>query len=123
MTFLRTRSFHGNRGISIVELMVAVTLLAVVVLSLAAASLYAGRTITRSRLQLEAAEFVQAELERLLALPYYSLTDGDRTAPKGVSTWSIVDSVTYRRILLVTEYAPTPVISVWDTVVAYRLRP
>ena len=120
---LRSRRPLSNRGISVVELLVAVTLLAVVVVSLAAASLYAGRTITRSRLQLEAAEFVQAEVERLLALPYGSLADGDRTTSRGTSTWSIADSTTYRRIILITNYAPTSGISVWDTVVAYRIRP
>lgn len=111
----------NERGISIVELLVAVVLLAVVVVSLAAAGLHAQRTLTRSRVQLEAAEFMQAELERLHAQPYDSLESGSRTTEKGSSSWTISDFGGYRRILLITEYAPTEGVSAWDTVVAFRL--
>ncbi|KPK80137.1 MAG: hypothetical protein AMS25_10080 [Gemmatimonas sp. SM23_52] len=118
---MRYRS--DERGISIVELLVAVALLAVVVVSLAAAGLYANRTLTRSRVQLESAQFLQSELERLHAVPYDSLQSGSRTAAKGTSTWTVSDSSVYSRILLITHYAPTEGVSVWDTVVAYRLSP
>ncbi len=116
---------HGmNRaGISIVELLVGITLLSLVVVSLVAASLYSSQAITRSRLQLEAAEFQQSELERVMAVSYSDLESGSRDATKGKSSWAVVDSFTYRRILLVTTYSPTQDISVRDTVVAYRLRP
>jgi Tfp pilus assembly protein PilV len=112
-----------RRGISIVELMVGVVLLAVVVVSLAAASLYASRNLTRARLQLEAAEFLQTELERLLAIPYDGLADGTRSTSEGTSSWTIEERGTHRQILLITNFAPTEAISVWDTVVAYRLEP
>jgi type II secretory pathway pseudopilin PulG len=105
-----------------VELLVGITLLAVVVLSLAAASLYASRSVTRSRVQLAAAEFQQTELEVLLAVPYDSLASGNRTRVDGTSSWAVADSFTYRRIMLVTNYAPAEAISVWDTVVAYQVR-
>lgn len=113
----------NERGTSIVELLVAVALLAVVVVSLAAAGLYANRTLTRSRVQLESAHFTQSELERLHAVPYDSLQSGSRTATKGTSTWTVSDSSGYSRILLITHYAPTEGVSAWDTVVAYRLSP
>lgn len=113
----------NERGISIVELLVAVALLAVVVVSLAAAGLYASRTLTRSRVELESAQFMQSELERLRAVPYDSLQSGSRTAAKGTSTWTVSDSLGYSWILLITHYAPTEGVSVWDTVVAYRLSP
>jgi Tfp pilus assembly protein FimT len=113
----------NRAGISIVELLVGITLLALVVISLVAASLYASQAIMRSRLQLEAAEFQQSELERVLAVSYEDLDSGSRDAAKGTSSWTVVDSFTYRRILLVTTYSPTQAISVRDTVVAYRLRP
>lgn len=112
----------NEKGISVVELLVGITLLAVVVVSLAAASLYASRTMTRSRMELEAVEFEQAELERLLAIPYDSLRSDARTTTQGESTWTVVDSITFRQILLVTQYTPAQGISVWDTVAAYRLR-
>ena len=121
---MNEQTFHRlNRcGISMVELIVGITLLAVVVLSLSTASLYASRTVTRSRVQLAAAEFQQSELETLLAVPYANLVSGNRTMTDGTSTWTVVDSFTYRRIMLVTNYTPAAAISVGDTVVAYRVR-
>lgn len=112
-----------RRGVSIIELLVAVTLLATVVVGLAASSLYASRLVTRSRLRLEATEFLQAELERLSALPYESLASGSRTTAEGSASWTVRDSVNYRRIDLITNYNPREGTSQWDTVVAYRLRP
>jgi type II secretory pathway pseudopilin PulG len=109
-------------GVSLVELLVAITLLALVLLSLASASLYASRSVTRSRIDLAAAEFQQKEIETLLAVPYDQLVSGSRTRSEGTSSWVVADSITYRQILLVTNFAPAEGISVWDTVVAYRLR-
>ncbi len=119
----RLRSRLDRSGISVVELLVAVTLLAVVVVSLAAASLYSSRTLRRSRLQLQAVEFQQSELERLLALPYSGLASGSRSTGDGKSEWTVVDSTRYRRIVLVTEFNPASGFAVRDTVVAYRIRP
>lgn len=113
----------GAAGFTVVELIVAIVLLSVVVVSLAAASLYSSKALRRSSEELRASELVQGELERLLSLPYDSLVDGSRTLPQGTSTWTVLDSVSYRRIVLVTHYAPTAAFSVWDTVAAYRLRP
>jgi Tfp pilus assembly protein PilV len=117
------RNRLNERGISIVELMVAVVLLAVVVVSLAASGMYSQRTLARSRVQLEAAEFLQSEVERLLAVPYDSLRNGSRETEVAASSWTIDERYSHRRILLVTHYAPTEAISVWDTIVAYRLAP
>ncbi len=119
----RLRGRLNRSGISVVELLVAVTLLAVVVVSLAGASLYSSRTMQRSRLQLQAAEFQQSELERLLAMPYSGLASGSRVTGDGKSEWTVLDSTRYRRIVLVTEFTPAVGIAVRDTVVAYRLRP
>jgi Tfp pilus assembly protein PilV len=118
----RMRRRLNEKGISVIELLVGITLLAVVVVSLAAASLYASRTMTRSRMELEAVEFQQSELERLLAVPYDDLASDARTTEYGQSSWTVADSFTYRRIILVTNYTPVEGLSVWDTVVAYRLR-
>jgi Tfp pilus assembly protein PilV len=102
---MRTRL--NENGISVVELLVGVVLLAVVVVSLAASGLYASRAMGRSRIQLEATEFVQAELERLLGVPYFELESGSRSSDGGKSEWTVTAEG----------------ISVTDTVVAYRLRP
>ena len=113
------RSRLNRDGVSVVELMVGVVLLAVVTISLVGSSLYASRTLTRSRLELKTSEYMQAELERLLALPYASVTDGSRTTTKGSSTWTVTDQTSYKEILLIVNYAPTAGTSEWDTVVAF----
>lgn len=113
----------GTRGFTVVELIVAVVLLSVVVLGLSAAALYTSRALRGSSEQLRASEFFQTELERLLSLPYDSVVSGSRTLPEGTASWTVVDSVTFRQIVLVTHYAPTPAFSLWDTVAAYRRAP
>jgi Tfp pilus assembly protein FimT len=110
-----------RRGISIVELMVGVVLLAVVVVSLAASGLYASRTLTRARVEIESSEFQQAELERLLAVPYSSLVSGTRSTAKGTASWTITSLSRYKQIKLVTNYTPTSGISLWDSVFVYRM--
>ncbi len=120
---MKRRERLGARGFTVVELIVAIVLLSVVVVALAASSLYTSRALLRSSEELRASEFTQGELERLLSLPYGSLADGSQTLPQGTSTWTVVDSTTYRRIVLVTHYAPTAAISVWDTATAYRIKP
>ncbi len=112
----------NKSGISVVELLVGATLLAVVVVSLVSASMYSSRTMQRSRMQLDAVEFQQAELERLLALPYDNLVSDARSTERGHSSWTVEDSTRYRRVVLVTQYTPKDGFSVWDTAVAYRLR-
>jgi Tfp pilus assembly protein PilV len=111
------------RGISVVELLVGVVLLAVVVVSLAGASMYASRMLTRSQVSMESTEFQQSELERILAVPYDSLASGSRATEVGESEWTVTDLGTHRRILLITHYAPTSAISVKDTLVAFKLVP
>jgi type II secretory pathway pseudopilin PulG len=110
------------KGVSMVELLVAVTIIAVVILSLAAASLYSSRASTQSRIQLQATEFQQSEIERLLSLPYDSVITGQRSLNDGSSRWVVVDSFDFKQILVTTRYAPAQGISVVDTAVAYRLR-
>lgn len=112
-----------EKGIAVLELLVAISLLAAVVVSLGASSLYTSKVLERSRGELRASRFAQTELERLLALPYDSLVNGSRTLAEGTSTWRINDRSYYREIILVSHYAPTSGISMWDTVATYRLAP
>ncbi|MGH7545943.1 MAG: prepilin-type N-terminal cleavage/methylation domain-containing protein [Gemmatimonadota bacterium] len=120
---IRGRGVRETGGFTIVEVVVAIVLLSVVVLSLSAAALYTARALRAASDELRAAEFLQVEMERLLALPYDALASGSRSRPEGTAAWTVVDSVAYRQITLVTHYAPTPAISEWDTVSAYRLKP
>jgi Tfp pilus assembly protein PilV len=119
----KTRRLTSNAlGISMVELLVAVTVISVVILSLAASSLYSTRTATRSRVHLQATEFQQSEIERLLSLPYDSVISGKRRTPYGTSAWIVTDSFDFKQVISITRYAPGG-IAEWDTAVAYRLKP
>jgi Tfp pilus assembly protein PilV len=106
---------------SVVELMVGVTLLAVVVMSLAASGMYASRSMTNSRLELEATEYMQTQLEQLLATSFDSLDSGSTETAKGKATWTVTEDGVNKEILLVINYAPTDGISVWDTVFTSRI--
>ncbi len=113
----------AEKGIAVLELLLAISLLAAVVLSLGASSLYTSKVLERSRTELRASKFAQAELERLLALPYDSLVSGSRTLADGSSSWTVDDRASYREIILISHYAPASAISLWDTVATYRLAP
>ena len=117
------RAVFGQKGIAVLELLLAISLLATVILSLGASSLYTSRLLERSRTELRAAKFLQTELERLLALPYDSIVSGSRTVADGTSSWTVDDRAYYREIILVSHYAPASAISLWDTVATYRLAP
>ncbi len=112
-----------NRGMTMVELMVAVSLFALVLTALAGSSVYSSNTLIRSRTQLESAQFMQSEMERLLAIPYASLTSDTRTTELGEATWVVDDSLTYQKIVLVVNYAPTAGVEIRDSLVAYRAAP
>jgi hypothetical protein len=105
-----------------VELLVAVVLLTVVAISLVGSTQYVSRTLSRSQAELKAGEALQAEMERLMSLPYDSLQTGSGALPMGTSTWTVGDSVTYKEILLITQYQSPDGIVLWDTVSAFRLR-
>jgi type II secretory pathway pseudopilin PulG len=109
-------------GFTIVELLVAVVLLTVVAISLVGSSQYVSRTLARSTAELRAGQALQVEMERLMTLNYDSLVTGSGTLPMGSSSWTVSDSVTYKEILLITEYQSPDGIVLWDTVSAFRLR-
>ena len=119
--FVSTRV--DRSGFMIVELLVAMVLLTVVAISLVGASQYVSATIKRADVEMRAALTLHGEIERLLALPYDSLSTGSRTLPEAVSNWTVADNVSFKQVLLITEFrSPTGTV-LWDTVSAYRLRP
>jgi len=109
-------------GFTLAEVMVAMFFLSLVVISLAGATDYANRIVTRSRTELAAQEFLERETERLRLLDYASLADGQRTDGRGIATWQVVDSTTFRQVLLVTRYGSPATGQVVDTVVVFRRR-
>ncbi len=109
-------------GFTLVEVMVALFFLSLVVMSLAAATDYANRVVTRSRTELAAQQFLTLETERLRLLDYAQLQDGKRTRGRGIAQWQVVDSSTFRQVLLETRYGTPAAGLVVDTVVIFRRR-
>jgi prepilin-type N-terminal cleavage/methylation domain-containing protein len=79
----------GRAGFSLVELVVAILLLAVGVLALAGSTAFVIRTVTVSDLGTQRAAALQSTIETLRAQPFTSLAAGsDEIAPFQVS-WEI----------------------------------
>lgn len=110
-------------GFTLIEIIVALVFLSVVAISLGAAAQQATRTLRRSRLELQAARFLDAEVERLRILDYDSLVDGALTRGAGSATWTVADSGTFRRVMLETRYGSPGVGSLVDSVTLFRTMP
>lgn len=109
-------------GFTIIEVLVAVVFLTVVAVSLGAVTQQAARTIRRSRTELSAAGFLEAEVERLRVLDYDSVVSGKASRGRGLAIWTVEDSVTFRRVLLETRYGSPASGLVVDTVTLFRVR-
>jgi Tfp pilus assembly protein PilV len=110
-------------GFTIVEVIIALVVLTVVGVAMAAANQHAARILQRSRIELNAARFLEAEVERLRILPFTSLSDGQHTQGRGIATWTVVDSTSYRRLLLETRYGSAATGMIVDSVTIYRAQP
>ncbi len=110
-----------TNGFTLIEVLVALLFLTVVGVSLGAASQHAARTLRRSRTELEAAHFLEGEAERLRYLAYDSLQNGTRASGRGIATWTVQDSTTFRQVLLVTRYGSPVSGLVIDSVTLFRL--
>lgn len=107
-------------GFTLVEVIVALFFLTLVVISLGSATEYANRVVQRSRSELAAQRFMELEAERLRLLDYAALEDGERTRGRGIATWRVVDSTTFRQILLETRWGSPGRGFVVDTIVIFR---
>ena len=121
------RRWHGaarprldRRGFTLVELLIGIALFALILTGLGSSAIYASKIRTESRARLEAAHFMQGELEYLLSQPFDSLTSGSRSSASGTSEWVVEDSFAYLKILLKITYAPTGGVSVKDSIAAFR---
>lgn len=109
-------------GFTIIEVLVSVVFLTVIAVSLGTVTQQAARTIRRSRVELQAAEFLESQVEQLRFLAYDSLEAGTTSRGRGVATWTVEDSVTFRRILLETRFGSPATGLVVDSVTVFRVR-
>ena len=110
----------SRAGFTLVEVMVAMFFLSLVVMSLAAATDYANRVVNRSRTEISAQAFLESQAERLRLTSYAELRDGQRTEGRGIARWQVVDSSTFRQVMLETRFGSPATGLVVDTVVIFR---
>jgi type IV pilus assembly protein PilV len=92
----RPRAGRGDRGFSLIEVMIAVTFLGVGLLAIAQLIPYGLAGVTQARVRTNAVNAAQARLDALSASDYESaaLTPGDYTETDGRYTldWTVTDN-------------------------------
>lgn len=116
------RCVSERTGFTIVEVLVTIVFLAVVGVSLAAANGHAARILQRSRSELNATRFMESEVERLRLMPYASLANGTHTDGRGSASWTVVDSATFRQVIVRTRYGSAASGFVADSVTIFRIQ-
>lgn len=89
-------------GFSLIELMVALVILAVGVLGLAAVTAFTVQSVTAAELDTERGQALQTVVEELRATPYDSLASGADTVGLFEVSWSVDDRVNSAVITIVT---------------------
>ena len=113
----------ARSGFTLIEIIVALVFLSVVAIALGGATQQATRILRRSHTELQAARFLDAEVERLRILDYDSLADGARTRGRGIATWTVTDSLRFRQVLVETRYGSPATGLLVDSVTLFRTRP
>lgn len=116
------RRASAAEGFTLVEILVALVFLTLVAVSYGATTQWSSRVMSRSRAELDAQQFLEVETERLRLLAWDSLVDGTRSRGRGIATWSVVDSTSFRQVLLETRYGSPASGLVVDSVMIFRTR-
>ena len=98
----RQRRLNGQSGFSLLELVIALTILAVGTLALASTTIYAVRSVTLADLATERTAARQSAMENLRALPFDSIATG--TDSRGIFSmnWGVTDYGEWKSISLIT---------------------
>ena len=86
----KTPRARDERGIALVEIIVAIIILATVLLSLAAASGHAARQMYLSRQNMEVWSVLESQAESLMAVGYTGVTDGSAAVSGYPVSWTVV---------------------------------
>ncbi len=108
------------RGFTLIEVAVAIVLLGIVAVSLVGSSRITAASVRRASLELDAAQLIHDEFERLRTEPIASLVDGAATHDVGISSWLVTDSGSYLRVELVVRTNPIGGSTLTDTLYVYR---
>lgn len=116
----------GRRGMSLIEVMVAVTLLGVAMLSLGAAAGLGVKQMSLARHDLQYAADVQQEVDSLSSLRWNAVTSGSANVRGRPFVWTVTaPTVNSRLVTLIVQRQshrdPTKIFK--DTVVMYLAKP
>jgi len=122
----RVHTNKNRRGMSLVEVLVAVTLLAVAMLSLGAAAGFGVRQMGLARQDLQYAADVQQEVDSLSGLPWNAVTNGTANVRGRPFVWTVTAPTANSRLVTVVvqrrgQQDPTRMFM--DTVVVYLANP
>ncbi len=106
----RDPAAQGRQGFTLVELIVAVIVLAIGVLGLASTAAVVTRQMGGSQMQNIAAAVAQQRFERLRALPCASLANGNATTRRITETWTVTGGASdpVRTVSVAVSYKATP---------------
>jgi type II secretory pathway pseudopilin PulG len=104
MTEKRAPAAKG--GFSLVELVIAVTILAFGVLSMAATTAFVVRQVTLADVNTERAAAYQSAIEQIRATNASTLGAGSQTVGAYSVTWSITDSTTLSKTVRIITQGP-----------------
>ena len=116
------RTLVEQRGVSLVEAMVGVVILAIVLLGLAAAGGVAARQVDLARADMRYWIAIQAQMETLLHTKYDSLETGSATVQSYPVSWTVTETDP-KRIELMIEHANYARQTVEDTFVMFVQAP
>lgn len=96
----------GREGFTMVEVIVAIVVLAIGLLGLAGSTGYLIRTVSLGDLMTERTVAAQSVIDRLQSLPYDSVTSGTDTVTAFTVSWNAVDDGPQSKILTVVTLGP-----------------
>lgn len=99
-------SSWGRGGFTMVEVIVAIVVLAFGLLGMAATTAIVVRQVTLADMATERAAALQAAVERLRALPYDSVQSGSRTEGRFSVQWRVTAPRNHYKILEVVTTGP-----------------
>ena len=97
---------NGRGGFTIVELVIAIIILAFGVLGLAGTTMLVVRQVTLADVNTERAAALQAVVERLRATNTNTLTNGSQTIGSFAVSWTVTDSTALSKTVRVITTGP-----------------